>query len=100
MPCTCKREPLVAAQLMRLHIVTPKAPVTLTLNPKVVVRIYFFIRLQGIPKKPPFGHFLEKIFFLQNDSLGIFSSKPLENASQTMKYLFSYFQVGIPTENF
>uniref|UniRef100_A0A914EQH7 Nonsense-mediated mRNA decay factor SMG8 n=1 Tax=Acrobeloides nanus TaxID=290746 RepID=A0A914EQH7_9BILA len=45
MPCTCKREPLVAAQLMRLHIVTPKAPVTLTLNPKVVVESHGYFHM-------------------------------------------------------
>uniref|UniRef100_A0A914DSB0 Nonsense-mediated mRNA decay factor SMG8 n=1 Tax=Acrobeloides nanus TaxID=290746 RepID=A0A914DSB0_9BILA len=45
MPCTCKREPLVAAQLMRLHIVTPKAPVTLTLNPKVMVESHGYFHM-------------------------------------------------------
>ena len=35
MPCTCRRSPLVAAQLMRIHIVTPKAPVLAKLNIKI-----------------------------------------------------------------
>uniref|UniRef100_A0AC34FH81 Nonsense-mediated mRNA decay factor SMG8 n=1 Tax=Panagrolaimus sp. ES5 TaxID=591445 RepID=A0AC34FH81_9BILA len=35
MPCTCRRNPLVPAQLMRLHIVTPKAPVSSSLNIRV-----------------------------------------------------------------
>ncbi|KAI1703720.1 hypothetical protein Ddc_16446 [Ditylenchus destructor] len=35
MPCTCKREPKQIAQLMHIHVVTPKAPVTVTLSPKV-----------------------------------------------------------------
>ncbi|KAM3718775.1 Nonsense-mediated mRNA decay factor [Dirofilaria immitis] len=33
--CTCRRMPQVNAQLMRLHVVTPKAPVTVILNPRV-----------------------------------------------------------------
>uniref|UniRef100_A0A1I8EWI2 Nonsense-mediated mRNA decay factor SMG8 n=1 Tax=Wuchereria bancrofti TaxID=6293 RepID=A0A1I8EWI2_WUCBA len=33
--CTCRRLPQVSAQLMRLHVVTPKAPVTVVLNPRV-----------------------------------------------------------------
>ncbi|KAL3995312.1 hypothetical protein ACH3XW_25315 [Acanthocheilonema viteae] len=33
--CTCRRLPQVSAQLMRLHVVTPKAPVTVILNPRV-----------------------------------------------------------------
>uniref|UniRef100_A0A0R3RGG9 Nonsense-mediated mRNA decay factor SMG8 n=1 Tax=Elaeophora elaphi TaxID=1147741 RepID=A0A0R3RGG9_9BILA len=33
--CTCRRLPQVNAQLMRLHVVTPKAPVTVILNPRV-----------------------------------------------------------------
>lgn len=37
MQCTCRRPPRICAQLMRLHIVTPKAPVTITLNPRVKV---------------------------------------------------------------
>lgn len=35
MACTCKREPKQIAQLMHIHVVTPKAPVTVTLSPKV-----------------------------------------------------------------
>uniref|UniRef100_A0A914YBQ2 Nonsense-mediated mRNA decay factor SMG8 n=1 Tax=Panagrolaimus superbus TaxID=310955 RepID=A0A914YBQ2_9BILA len=35
MPCTCRRNPLVPAQLMRLHIVTPKAPVSSSLNIRI-----------------------------------------------------------------
>jgi protein SMG8 len=35
MPCTCKREPLVSAQLMRIHVVTPKAPISVMINPRV-----------------------------------------------------------------
>lgn len=35
MPCTCQRKPRQTAQLMRIHVVTPKAPVAVCLNPKV-----------------------------------------------------------------
>uniref|UniRef100_A0A914WIP1 Nonsense-mediated mRNA decay factor SMG8 n=1 Tax=Plectus sambesii TaxID=2011161 RepID=A0A914WIP1_9BILA len=34
-PCSCRSNPRVNGQLMRLHIVTPKAPVAVTLNPRV-----------------------------------------------------------------
>lgn len=34
-PCTCKRSPSVSAQLMRLHIVLPKAPIVAKLDLKV-----------------------------------------------------------------
>uniref|UniRef100_A0A0N5AGC3 Nonsense-mediated mRNA decay factor SMG8 n=1 Tax=Syphacia muris TaxID=451379 RepID=A0A0N5AGC3_9BILA len=35
MPCTCRRAPKVNAQLMRLHVVTPKAPVAVIVNPRI-----------------------------------------------------------------
>ncbi|VDM38549.1 unnamed protein product [Toxocara canis] len=35
MHCTCRRAPQVCAQLMRIHVVTPKAPVTVTIDPHV-----------------------------------------------------------------
>ncbi|TMS35561.1 hypothetical protein L596_002939 [Steinernema carpocapsae] len=35
MPCPCKKTPTSIAQLMRIHVVTPKAPVAISLNPKV-----------------------------------------------------------------
>ncbi|VDK40606.1 unnamed protein product [Gongylonema pulchrum] len=43
--CTCRRMPHVSAQLMRLHVVTPKAPVTVSLNPRVQVHHFceFFL---------------------------------------------------------
>lgn len=34
-PCPCKNNKPLIAQLMRVHVVTPKAPVHVTLNPKV-----------------------------------------------------------------
>ncbi|KAL1440411.1 hypothetical protein MTO96_009452 [Rhipicephalus appendiculatus] len=34
-PCLCRSAKPQVAQLMRLHIVTPKAPVHVTLNPRV-----------------------------------------------------------------
>lgn len=34
-PCPCRASKPLTAQLMRLHVVTPKAPVHCTLNPKV-----------------------------------------------------------------
>ncbi|CAJ0959796.1 unnamed protein product, partial [Mesorhabditis belari] len=33
--CTCRKAPHVNAQLMRVHIVTPKAPVVVTIDPKI-----------------------------------------------------------------
>ncbi|GMT14771.1 hypothetical protein PFISCL1PPCAC_6068 [Pristionchus fissidentatus] len=35
-PCAYRKTPCENAQLMRMHIVTPKAPVTVSLNPKIV----------------------------------------------------------------
>jgi protein SMG8 len=39
MPCPCKKEEMTktTAQLMRIHIVTPKAPVAVILQPKIQV---------------------------------------------------------------
>ncbi|KAH0550329.1 protein SMG8 [Cotesia glomerata] len=34
-PCPCRQPKPLIAQLMRIHVVTPKAPVHVTLNPKV-----------------------------------------------------------------
>ncbi|CAB3235309.1 unnamed protein product [Arctia plantaginis] len=34
-PCLCRAQPALSAQLMRVHVVTPKAPVHVTLDPKV-----------------------------------------------------------------
>ncbi|CAB0033101.1 unnamed protein product [Trichogramma brassicae] len=34
-PCPCRQQKPLIAQLMRIHVVTPKAPVHVTLNPKV-----------------------------------------------------------------
>ncbi|KAE9417678.1 hypothetical protein Angca_004274, partial [Angiostrongylus cantonensis] len=33
--CTCRKLPVQAAQLMRIHVVTPKAPITVTIQPAV-----------------------------------------------------------------
>lgn len=38
-PCACRAAKM--AQLMRLHVVTPKAPVYCTLEPKVYLRYRF-----------------------------------------------------------
>uniref|UniRef100_A0A914HX63 Nonsense-mediated mRNA decay factor SMG8 n=1 Tax=Globodera rostochiensis TaxID=31243 RepID=A0A914HX63_GLORO len=35
MPCPCKKEPRMSAQLMRIHIVTPKAPVSVSVQPLI-----------------------------------------------------------------
>lgn len=35
-PCLCRAATMLA-QLMRIHVVTPKAPVHVTLDPKVLV---------------------------------------------------------------
>uniref|UniRef100_A0A1I7XYP3 Nonsense-mediated mRNA decay factor SMG8 n=1 Tax=Steinernema glaseri TaxID=37863 RepID=A0A1I7XYP3_9BILA len=35
MPCPCKKTPNTVAQLMRIHVITPKAPVAIHLEPKV-----------------------------------------------------------------
>lgn len=34
-PCPCRTNQMMVAQLMRVHIVTPKAPVNVILDPKV-----------------------------------------------------------------
>ncbi|KAK6057894.1 hypothetical protein COOONC_04546 [Cooperia oncophora] len=33
--CTCRKLPVQTAQLMRVHVVTPKAPITVTIQPEV-----------------------------------------------------------------
>ncbi|CAB3405651.1 unnamed protein product [Caenorhabditis bovis] len=35
--CTCRKAPLKSAQLMKIHVVTPKAPVTVTIQPQIMV---------------------------------------------------------------
>ncbi|GMS84390.1 hypothetical protein PENTCL1PPCAC_6565 [Pristionchus entomophagus] len=35
-PCSYRKTPCENAQLMRIHIVTPKAPVTVSINPKII----------------------------------------------------------------
>lgn len=36
-PCTCRKLPLKSAQLQKIHVVTPKAPVHVTLDPKILI---------------------------------------------------------------
>ncbi|CAI2356317.1 unnamed protein product [Caenorhabditis sp. 36 PRJEB53466] len=36
-PCTCRKQPSKAAQLMKVHIVTPKAPIRATINPHILI---------------------------------------------------------------
>ncbi|PIC43272.1 hypothetical protein B9Z55_004067 [Caenorhabditis nigoni] len=36
-PCTCRKLPLKSAQLQKIHVVTPKAPVKITIDPKILV---------------------------------------------------------------
>lgn len=36
-PCTCRKTPLKSAQLQKIHVVTPKAPVQITIDPKILV---------------------------------------------------------------
>lgn len=35
-PCSYRKTPCENAQMMRIHIVTPKAPVTVSINPKII----------------------------------------------------------------
>ena len=64
--------------------------------------------LQGVSKKPLFGHFLAKIFpkfFFSKMTQGFYgrnrlrASKILKTSLRPRNIQFSYFQVGIPTEN-
>ncbi|EDW03572.1 GH11308 [Drosophila grimshawi] len=41
-PCPCRAQNTFLAQLMRIHVVTPKAPVNIILDPKVLVGKYTF----------------------------------------------------------
>ncbi|KAH8377433.1 hypothetical protein KR093_005432, partial [Drosophila rubida] len=41
-PCPCRGQSTFLAQLMRIHVVTPKAPVNIILDPKVLVGKYTF----------------------------------------------------------
>ncbi|KAH8419340.1 hypothetical protein KR222_005657, partial [Zaprionus bogoriensis] len=41
-PCPCRAQVNYLAQLMRVHVVTPKAPVNIIVNPKVLVGKYTF----------------------------------------------------------
>uniref|UniRef100_A0A1I7UF59 Nonsense-mediated mRNA decay factor SMG8 n=1 Tax=Caenorhabditis tropicalis TaxID=1561998 RepID=A0A1I7UF59_9PELO len=36
-PCTCRKAPLKSAQLQKIHVVTPKAPVHITIDPKILI---------------------------------------------------------------
>ncbi|XP_055376419.1 nonsense-mediated mRNA decay factor SMG8 [Condylostylus longicornis] len=49
-PCPCKNMKTMVAQLMRVHIVTPKAPVNVILEPKVRTGDYIFT--MGLPNPP------------------------------------------------
>uniref|UniRef100_A0A915P359 Nonsense-mediated mRNA decay factor SMG8 n=1 Tax=Meloidogyne floridensis TaxID=298350 RepID=A0A915P359_9BILA len=40
--CPC-RKPRIMAQLMRIHVVTPKAPVSVTLQPRIQASLYFYL---------------------------------------------------------
>lgn len=44
-PCPCRPAKPLTAQLMRIHVVTPKAPVIVTLNPRVSDLIVLYIEL-------------------------------------------------------
>ena len=39
MPCPCRKEPRTSAQLMRIHVLTPKAPVSVLLQPRIQMSI-------------------------------------------------------------
>lgn len=41
-PCPCRAQSTYLAQLMRIHVVTPKAPVNIILDPRVQVGKYIF----------------------------------------------------------
>lgn len=43
-PCPCRNSKPTVAQLMRVHVVTPKAPVNIILEPKVCIFIHIFPR--------------------------------------------------------
>lgn len=49
MPCPCRKEPRTTAQLMRIHVVTPKAPVSVLLQPMIEVLNLFYL-LYSFPK--------------------------------------------------
>uniref|UniRef100_A0A8R1DND5 Nonsense-mediated mRNA decay factor SMG8 n=1 Tax=Caenorhabditis japonica TaxID=281687 RepID=A0A8R1DND5_CAEJA len=36
-PCTCRKKPLKSAQLQKIHVVTPKAPVQISVNPQILI---------------------------------------------------------------
>jgi len=38
-PCGCRSTPRVSGQLMRVHVVTPKAPIAVALNPRVQANV-------------------------------------------------------------
>ncbi|XP_064541989.1 nonsense-mediated mRNA decay factor SMG8 [Drosophila montana] len=49
-PCPCRAQTTYLAQLMRIHVVTPKAPVNIILDPKMRVGKYIFTL--GCPTLP------------------------------------------------
>lgn len=42
-PCPCRSGKQRHAQLMRLHVVTPKAPVYVTVNPRVSLNLFYIL---------------------------------------------------------
>lgn len=47
-PCPCRNATPSVAQLMRVHVVTPKAPVNIILEPKVLqIQRFFFLSIQS-----------------------------------------------------
>ncbi|KAH8410140.1 hypothetical protein KR009_006840 [Drosophila setifemur] len=50
-PCPCRSQSTYLAQLMRIHVVTPKAPVNIIIDPKVCVGKYTFTLGTIIPPR-------------------------------------------------
>ncbi|KAL9926829.1 nonsense-mediated mRNA decay factor SMG8 isoform 1-T1 [Glossina fuscipes fuscipes] len=51
-PCPCRTKKFDVAQLMRIHVVTPKAPVNVILDPKVRTGEQGYIFILGLPDPP------------------------------------------------
>lgn len=51
-PCPCRNAKTSIAQLMRVHVVTPKAPVNIILEPKVShTSSFYYLNLNGFEAK-------------------------------------------------
>lgn len=50
--CPCRTKKFDVAQLMRVHVVTPKAPVNVSLDPKVRTGERDYVFVLGLPEPP------------------------------------------------